>query len=180
MDHNLDKVPYRAFVYADDLMRSLLESFYDDGPHPTRTPRGDAVCDCVCFTILLGDRQYILARYGTLQLGEYTRTCDSVCCHNNVVGNVLAVENLTTDRRTKASHLVIGAPDLRAYAGLRLTSTLSLIWISQAPASKGDTEHWKRSLRRFGPVARRLVLTDVVLGGADDAKDALTFAIDCD
>ena len=171
MLRDLDKLP-RAFVYADDLIESLLESIYDDGP---RSGNGG---DSVFFTYQRGETQYMVARYGTLELDENVRSCEAVCPHNPNVGEVLCVEDLSEDSRTKFSALVTEAPSLKAYVGLRLTDSLSLIWISQTPAKRKEAAAWAKTLSRFGPVAKRLVSTDVVSGGADEGDDTLTVVVD--
>ena len=90
-----------------------------------------------------GDRQWFKARCGIDQ--SETATAVSFCAHAIQSAGIFLVEDARTDPRFAASPLVVGAPNIRFYAGMPIASTdgtpiATLCVFDPGPRPNGLTE----------------------------------------
>ncbi len=140
--HILDSAPEREF---DDFVK--LASHICCVPMAT-------------LTFVDGDRQWFKARIG-IENSESPRE-DSFCAHTILAGNLLLVEDATTDPRFADSPLVTGEPYVRFYAGAPLMDAEghglgTICVLDRAPRTLNDEE--KKTLEALA----RLVVSQMEL-----------------
>lgn len=126
-------------------------------------------------SLVAGDRQWFKARIGFDSC--QTDLSRSVCAHALVEPDILEIEDLTLDARSRDNALVAGAPNIRFYAGAPMRTAGghvigSLCVIDTKPRPGGLEPAQRNALRALA----RQVITQLELRSAVAERDALLLA----
>ncbi len=123
-------------------------------------------------SLVAADRQWFKARIGF----EQQQTCieSAVCAHALIEPDLLIINDLTADPRTRANPLVVGPPHIRFYAGAPLRVSAddvlgTLCVIDNEPRPGGLTAAQAAGLRNLA----RQVVSQLVLRRALAERDRL-------
>jgi len=155
-----------------DILDTPSEPGFDDivslAAHVCETP-------VALVSFVAGDRQWFKARVG-FEACE-TDLSRSVCAHALIEPELLVIPDLSQDHRTRDNPLVIGAPQIRFYAGAPLRTaeghvlgSLCVIDGTARPAGLRDTQ------REMLKALARQVMTQLELHQAVAERDAALLA----
>jgi GAF domain-containing protein len=104
-------------LYSHDILDTAFEAAFDDIAEVARWLTGASIG---LITLIDKDRQWFKAARG-LALREIPRDI-AFCAHTILLRQLLVVSDALEDPRFADNPLVVGAPNLRAYAGVPLTT----------------------------------------------------------